>query len=114
LAAFLPQEIIPAVENAGLPSSSVPDLLTALGNGTTAALQTVPGVNQRVLDALSLANKSAYSRAFKIVYLATLAFTGVGMIAAFFIVDIDDLLTGYVNKTVHRPKSEKDNKRGEV
>jgi hypothetical protein len=84
----------------------------AMSNGTTAALQTVPGINDRVLDALSLATKNAYAHTFKIVYLATLAFTGIGMVAAFFVVDIDDLLTGYVNKTVQKPNSGK-GKKGE-
>jgi hypothetical protein len=107
LTAFLPQEIVPAVGGAGLPASSVPELFAAISNGTSAALEAVPGMNDVVLEALRLATKHAYAHAFKIVYLATLAFTGVGLIAAFYITDVDDYLTNYVNKTIHKPKMAK-------
>lgn len=56
-----------------------------------------------VLDALTLATKHAYTHAFKIVYLSTLGFTGIGLIAAFFVKDVNDYLTNYVNKTLHKP-----------
>lgn len=104
LTAFLPQEIVPAVAGAGLPASSVPELFAAISNGTSAALETVPGMNEMVLEALGLATKHAYTHAFKIVYFATLAFTGIGLVAAFYITDVDDYLTNYVNKTIHKPK----------
>jgi hypothetical protein len=103
LTAYLPQEIIPAVENAGLPTSSLPALFAAVQNGTTAALEAVSGMNGEVLGALTLATKQAYAHAFKIVYLATLAFTVIGLLASFFITDVNDFLTDYVNKTIHKP-----------
>jgi Fungal trichothecene efflux pump (TRI12) len=104
LTAFLPQEIVPAVQDAGLPASSIPDLFAAVANGTAAALEMVPGMSNGVLDALVLATKHAQAHAFKVVYLATLAFTGIGLIAAFFITDVNAYLTNYVNKTIHKPK----------
>lgn len=104
LTAALPQQIIPAVKAAGLPASSIPDLFIAITNGTSTALENVPGMNESVFEALELATKLAYTHAFKVVYLATVAFTGIGLIAAFFIVDVDHYLTSYVNKTIHKPK----------
>ena len=104
LTAYLPQEIVPAVQAAGLPASSLPDLFAAVTNGTTAALEKVPGMSSGVLEALALATKVAQAHAFKVVYLATLAFTGIGLIAAFFIIDVSAYLTNYVNKTIHKPK----------
>lgn len=86
-----------------MPASSIPDLYAAITNGTSAALEAVPGMNAKVLDALQLATKLAYAHAFKIVYLSTLGFTGVGVVAAFFIIDVKDYLTSYVNKTIHKP-----------
>ncbi|KAJ9641294.1 hypothetical protein H2204_002972 [Knufia peltigerae] len=103
LGAFLPQEITTAVEAAGLPASSIPDLFAAVANGTQAALEAVPGIDIGVLDALTLATKHAYTHAFKIVYLSSLGFTGIGLIAAFFVKDVNDYLTNYVNKTLHKP-----------
>lgn len=75
----------------------------AIANGTQAALAAVPGVDNGVLDALDVATKTAYAHAFKIVYFATLAFTGIGLVSAFFITDVSAYLTNYVNKTIHRP-----------
>lgn len=103
LTAYLPQEITPAVEAAGLPASSLPDLFAAIANGTQGALLAVPGADSGVLDALALATKHAYAHAMKIVYLTTLAFTGIGLAASFFIKDVNAYLTNYVNKTLHKP-----------
>jgi hypothetical protein len=107
LTEHLPQDTTTAVEAAGLPASSLPDLFTAISNGTTTALGTVPGVNHTILGALALSTKQAYAHAFKLVYLTTLAFTGIGLIAAFFIEDVDEYLTSYVNKTIRKPMEEK-------
>ncbi|KIW12779.1 hypothetical protein PV08_07966 [Exophiala spinifera] len=103
LGVFLPQEITPAVEAAGLPASSIPDLFLALANGTSAAMEAVPGVDIAVLNALQFATRQAYTHAFKIVYLASLGFTGIGLCSAFFLKDVNDYLTNYVNKTLHKP-----------
>jgi len=103
----LPRAITTAAETAGLPADSIPDLLIAVGNGTATALEAVPGMNNIVLGALALATKQAYAHALKIVYLATLGFTGIGFIAAFFIVDVDEFFTSYVNKTIHRPTGQR-------
>lgn len=64
----------------------------------------VPGMSNGVLDALTLATKHAQADAFKVVYLVTLAFTGIGLVAAFFITDVSAYLTNYVNKTIHKPR----------
>lgn len=108
----LPAEIVPAVTSAGLPTTSGPDLFAAITNGTAAALQAVPGMNADILGALDSATKVAYSNAFKIVYLSSLAFAGLAIIAAFFVVDVDHYMTNYVNKTIHKPKVHKNS--GEV
>lgn len=103
LPAFLPAEIVPAVENAGLPASSISDLFEAMANGTAAAFEAVPGMNENILGAFEIATKVAYGRAFRIVYLSTLGFFAMGMVASFFVRDISELLTGFVNKTIHKP-----------
>lgn len=104
LTAFLPEEIAPAVTEAGLPASSLPDLFAAMANGTTAAFETVPGISPGVLAAFGQATKDAYTHAFKIVYLSTLAFAGISIVASLFVKDVDKYLTDYVNKVIHKPK----------
>ena len=93
----LPAAVVPSVEAAGLPSSSVPALFVAVTNGTAAALNDVPGINKVILAALGDAIKNAYSSSFKVVYLSSLAFGGVSIIAAFFATDVDKYLTNFVN-----------------
>lgn len=73
-----------------------------MGNGTAAALRAVPGMNDNILGAYSLATKVAYGHAFSIVYLSTLGFFALGVVASLFVVDITELLTGFVNKTIHK------------
>lgn len=103
LAAYLPAEVVPAVENAGFPASNIPALFEAMTNGTAAAIEGLPGMDDNVLGAYGLALKVAYGRAFRIVYLSTLGFFAMGMFASFFVREVTDLLTGFVNKTLHKP-----------
>lgn len=114
LTAFLPQEIVPAVEAAGLPASSLPQFFAAMTNGTAAAFETVPGINASILAAFGLATKHAYSHAFKIVYLSSLSFAGIAIVAALFVVDVDKYMTNFVNKTIHTPHLHAEKSQDEV
>lgn len=104
LTTYLPQDIVPAVESAGLPASSVPALFAAMTNGTTAAFESVPGINAKILSAFAEATKDAYAHAFKVVYLSSIAFAGIAIVASLFVTDIDKYMTNFVNKTIHKPK----------
>jgi hypothetical protein len=104
LTAYIPADVAPAVLGAGLPESSLPAFFVAMANGTATAFDTVPGVTPSVLAALAEGTKSAYTHAFKIVYLSTLAFAGIAIVASLFVKDIDKYLTDYVNKVIHKPK----------
>ena len=108
LTTFLPQEIVPAVEQAGLPASSIPAFFAAMTNGTSAAFETVPGINAKVLAAFADATQDAYAHAFKIVYLSSVAFAAVAIIASLFVTDIDKYMTNFVNKTIHKPHTVRD------
>ncbi|KAI9735366.1 MAG: hypothetical protein M1818_006561 [Claussenomyces sp. TS43310] len=94
-------EIPPAVQAAGLPPSSLPVLFAAIAAGTTQALEAVPGITPQILVALGVAEEDAFSGAVKIVFLATISFGGVAIIASFFIKDIDHLLTNQVIRKLH-------------
>jgi hypothetical protein len=100
---FLPQEIVPAVEKAGLPATSLPALFAAMTNGTTAALEAVPGMKMSILAAFSAATRAAYTHAFKIVYLSSIAFASLAFIGCIFVTDVDKYMTDFVNKTIHKP-----------
>ena len=104
LTTFLPAEIVPAVEEAGLPASSITALFAAMAKGTTAALEAVPGINATIMAAYALATQDAYMHAFKVVYLSSIAFTAVAITASIFVTDVDKYMTNFVNKTIHKPQ----------
>ena len=108
LTANLPADIVPAVEKAGLPASSVLPLFGAIKNGTAAALEAVPGINAKIIAALGTATQDAYASSFKTVYLSSLSFGAVSIIASFFMTDIKHFLTDFVNKAIHDPRKGND------
>lgn len=96
----LPKDVTSAAIHAGLPSTSVGAALEAIANGTTAAMELVPGINSTIEVAIADSVKTAYSASFKVVYLVTIAFGGIALIAALFTSDIDSLLTNYVSRRI--------------
>ena len=87
------KDVVPALIHAGLPPSSVESFLTAIASGSTSAISAVPGVTKKILAVAGLKLKEAYSESFKIVFLATIPFGVVALVAAFFAKDIDTRLT---------------------
>ncbi|KAK4936926.1 hypothetical protein LTR10_022304 [Elasticomyces elasticus] len=100
LVANLPGDVSSAAVGAGLPKAEVGSVLAAIANGTAAALEAVPGMTPKIEAAIADGVKTAYSSSFKTVYLASLAFGGLAVIAALFSEDIDHLMTGYVNRRI--------------
>jgi hypothetical protein len=67
--------------------------MTALASGSTSAISAVPGVTKKVLAVAGVTLKEAYFESFEIVFLATIPFGVVALVAAFFAKDIDTRLT---------------------
>ncbi|KAK7429333.1 hypothetical protein QQZ08_004145 [Neonectria magnoliae] len=110
LTAFLPRDITAAVTKAGLPESSLPDLFTAIGNGTSSAFDSIPRINATILAAVD-EGTTGCKNTFQILYLSSLAFGIIAIVSAFFLQDVSHLLTGFVNKKIHTPhlkRTEKD------
>ncbi|KAJ5543894.1 hypothetical protein N7494_005173 [Penicillium frequentans] len=96
VAAVLPRDVSAAAVKAGLETSSVTYLLEAVSAGTTTALQAVPGMTDSILAAIGNAEKTAYSQSFRTVFLVSIAFGGLAIIAAVVSVPIDDKLNNVV------------------
>ena len=96
----LADRVVEFAANAGLPASSTSGLLTALGNGTTAAYEAVPGSNSEIVAAIGAGTKSAHASSLSVVYLASLAFAGTALVSAFFLTSVKKYMTGFVNKKV--------------
>lgn len=96
----LPRDITSAAVNAGLPDSSVAAAIAAVANGTTAAFDAVPGMNATIEAAILNGVKTAYSSSFSTVYLASIAFAAIAIIASFFTSDIDKQMSNYVSRRI--------------
>ena len=92
LATTIPSRVPPAVVAAGLPAGSVPAFLQALTLGTQAAWAAVEGLTPQIQAVGVRAYQEANSAAYKTVFLSTIAFCGVGMVASFWAPKIDHLL----------------------
>jgi hypothetical protein len=99
LAKYIPATVIPAVTQAGLPASSVPQFLGALGG--TGNLTTVPGINPTITTIGMAAYKIATVKAYQMVFFSTIAFGGVGIILALCSPNVDNQMTNKVATTLH-------------
>ncbi|KAL1891483.1 hypothetical protein Sste5346_007574 [Sporothrix stenoceras] len=95
-----PKAVTAAALGAGLPESSINATFAAITNGTAAAYAAVPGMNSTIETAIAGGIKSAWASTFSTVYYASLAFAGLGIVAAFFSTDIDVHLNDYVNRRI--------------
>ncbi|KAK0877177.1 hypothetical protein LTR87_009006 [Friedmanniomyces endolithicus] len=91
---YLPQFVGPAATAAGLPVASLPALLAGVGAGSFDA---VPGINAHVLAAIGSPIKQAYAMSFRTVFLCTLPFGAILLLAAiFYCPNMEDYLTDEV------------------
>jgi hypothetical protein len=63
-------------------------------------MEAVPDISPAIMVAVGNAVKAAYAQAFKTVYLTSIAFGGLAIIAALFITSIDDLMTDFVARKI--------------
>ena len=101
LGTALPEYVSPAAVKAGLPLSSLPQLFAAISAGTATAFESVPGISPSIIAAATTATQSAYAYSLRYVYIAALAFGGVGFIVGCFMVpNVDKEMTSFVAKRI--------------
>lgn len=100
LAETVSELVPPAIIDAGLPSSSVSAFMSALTAGTGFA--DVPGVTDSIVAAGVWANKAANAEAYRTVFFVSIAFSGIALIAALLLPNVDSMLTSKVASTLHR------------
>ncbi|KAL3444200.1 fungal trichothecene efflux pump [Aspergillus insuetus] len=84
----IPAYVGPAATDAGLPESSITDLLSALSasSGTSSSgLDAVPGINDSIVAAATAAMKVAFSRSFRVVFFCTIPFSVVLIVSSCFV-----------------------------
>ncbi|KAK1976425.1 fungal trichothecene efflux pump [Colletotrichum cereale] len=91
LASTIPQIVPPALTDAGLPAKSVSEFIRLVG-ADQSLLSSVPGTNATIIEAGVEAFKLANARAYSTVFLTTIAFSGLGVIASLFSPEIESKL----------------------
>lgn len=94
----VPKYVAPAVTEAGLPAASLPSLFTALTTGNFTAVE---GATPTIIAAAAGANQEAYTQSFRTVYLVSLAFGGLGIIAACNAPNIEKFFTEDIARKLH-------------
>ncbi|KAF1916634.1 fungal trichothecene efflux pump [Ampelomyces quisqualis] len=97
-AKHIPQKVIPAATAAGLPERSLPTLLQSI---TLGDFSTVPGISPAIIAATRTAVKDAYTLSFRTVYLCTLPFGVLLIIAASLSPNVEHYLTDEVARKMH-------------
>ena len=93
--------VAPDLAEAGVPATSIEPLLEALGAGDATAAAKVPGVTMNTIGLAVVDLQAAYSNAFSLVFLVTIAFGATSTIASFFAPQIEKYYTGDVMRRLH-------------
>ncbi|KAH6955725.1 trichothecene efflux pump [Ilyonectria sp. MPI-CAGE-AT-0026] len=95
LAEQIPKRVILAAINAGLPETSLEQLLagTVTGNYTG-----VPGINDAILEGVTLAMKESYIVSFRMVFYSTIPFSAILIFMSFFVPNMEKFLGNNVAK----------------
>ncbi|EXJ92018.1 hypothetical protein A1O3_00568 [Capronia epimyces CBS 606.96] len=111
----LPGAVVPAVERAGLPASSIPALMAALATNSESAYDAVKGLTPQILSVAQNAYKEGSSRAYSTVFLVTLAVSGLSVVLSLIAPNVDHLMTNHVAVMLqHQKKDEGPKKEGEL
>lgn len=103
-AKYIPEKVTPAALAAGLPSASLPALFTGI---TLGDFTSVEGISPEIIAATGGAVKEAYAATFRVVYLCTLPFGALLIIAALFSPNVEQYLTDEVARKMHHRGEEK-------
>jgi hypothetical protein len=107
-ATTVPAAVIPAVLRAGLPQTSVAPILAALSLKTPAAWAAVKGLTPEIRAIAVSSYQAGLRQAFETVWLASLAFTGLGVCLSFLAPNTGQFLTGKVAVSLSARKGRKE------
>ena len=92
---YLPKYVAPAALSAGLPKSNLKELPAGIPAG---AYTSVPGVDAQVLKAIAGPIQHAYTVSYRTMWLCTLPFGVITIIAAFLTPNVEDYMTDEVGR----------------
>lgn len=95
----IPEHVIPAAKAAGLPESSMDQLLAGTSTGD---FSSVPGITDSILSSVAAAMKDAYVGSYKIVFYTTIPFSVILFLMAFLVPNMEKFLGNNVAKKLQR------------
>ncbi|KAF5865502.1 hypothetical protein ETB97_003345 [Aspergillus alliaceus] len=98
------QHLVPAVLNAGLPKSSIGELLTAVSTSNQQAIAAVPGMTDALLKITNKGVADSYAASYAYVYYFALALGVVSILAAACAKDFDPYLTDHVARQIYHKR----------
>ncbi|KAI8627941.1 trichothecene efflux pump [Xylariaceae sp. FL1651] len=111
LAELTPTYVSNAAVSAGLPQSSLKQLLAVIATGDFSG---VPGINSGIISAVAGALKAAYADSFRLVFLVTIPFSVLLIIGSCFVPDMDRFLSRNVAKKLQRRRKDVEEKAPET
>ncbi|KAK4551369.1 hypothetical protein LTR86_011210 [Recurvomyces mirabilis] len=97
-AQFIDNMVVPVAEQAGINADAIPALLDGF---TTGSFSDVPGLTENILEMVTIAYKTAFSKAVHIVYLISIAFGILAIAGALVSPDPDSMFTTRVARRMH-------------
>ena len=110
----MPEYVVPAALDAGLPQSSLEKLFEGMQIGDYSS---VDGINPTIEAAVRAAVKTSYSLAFKVVFLVSITFGSLFIIASLICPNVEEYLTGEVARKLVKgqpPESDEESPRPET
>jgi O-antigen/teichoic acid export membrane protein len=100
--------VVSAAEKAGLPTSSIPALISGVGGTTALNATTVPGLTPAIVEVGTQAYKVANAQVYRTVFLVSFAFGGLGMILCWLVAQNDSSKKDFVAGHIHKTSEEKE------
>lgn len=97
-AQFTSSMVVPAAEKAGIKADAIPALLDGF---TTGSFANIPGLTPEILETVTIAYQTAFSKAVQIVYLISIAFGILAIGGALISPDPDSKFTTEVSRRMH-------------
>jgi hypothetical protein len=98
LAQYISEMVVPVAEKAGIKAESIPALLDGF---TTGSFADIPGLTPEILETVTIAYQTAFSKAVQIVYLISIAFGVLAIGGALISPDPDSKFTTEVARRMH-------------
>jgi fructose-specific phosphotransferase system IIC component len=94
------RKVSAAALKAGLPASSIPEILEAFASGK--GFEIIPGINAGILREATITSREVYARAYRLAWSSIIPFVVLAFVAVAFLKGVKELMTEHVEATVEK------------